>query len=1087
MQLIKRTTLHYQEDTSDKVYEVDLCQLGENRYVVNFRYGRRGANLKEGVKTESPVSLAQAEKVFAKLVAEKTKKGYQDVSASLVSETPAPKTINAPNPDAQKQAILTRLAERNSKNWPLERVIWRAGELKIKEAVPSLLELIGTGEALRDYCIAWTLGWLGDNQALPSLQRLYENTNNPEFVRRISWEAIFKLSDVETQARLQSEKIAQLPIELGEKARNGSAEEFAKALGEYLEYRFLESFSPPVMALVSEDYRRFVVLDIIYQIDNEFVRPALLEILRSGWFLPNAFQRYRHIFKMAEYRHDAEVFAILSYRFETEKERFYNSRHYAMLPDGGYLQKYEVKYNNQTRKYERSKSTEFQREMERPDARIAYSTYTRQYLRRRVWHTLRQLGESGHPNYVKMAASILLQYANTDAEPVRKNSYYRWDYKLRIKIFVNKDWDSYAGYLTFNHILYENSPRYELKENSQAWRCKNDYKLGDPEPNVREEAFPKLWEEQPGELLRLLERSSCTPVHHFAVKALRDCPQFCAELDAETVIKLLNQVYDVTVRFGVELARNLYNSAAPNRELVLALVNCIIEEGRAEAFGWIEAGRDRFLTDLNFLSSLITSSYSDTRQFCRKLLSSSILNDRAEKVLIARVITEVLAFSLSDNLNQFYQDNLAEKAKDIAETLLSCFTPQLRTLGMSIIQDLLRHPMLEVQELGARIILNHETPAANLPPGLIDSLIGSDYESIRVIGMRIFGQLPDSTLLNQASLLITMATHELADIRNAIRPVIRGLATDYPDFAARLATEMIAVLMTAKVREEICQYLVSFLKEDLPGWMTNITKEIALRLFKAKSSATQELAGYAIGANCDNWAEDFETSEIVKLADNEILAVREAARQMFLHNLNRLRGNEQEMLSGVRIVESKWEDTKEFGFRLFNTFFTAEDLTPSVLVTLCDSIKEEVRTFGRNLVTRYFKEADGQEYLLKFSEHPAADMQLFATNYLEKYAVNDPEKLEELTPYFITVLSLVNRGSVAKKRIFNFLNGEAQKSLEAATVVAEIMTRQSATMVIGDKAAAIECMVRIKRTYPGLELPILLRDVGGIKTADKRR
>ncbi|HEY9297432.1 MAG TPA: hypothetical protein VIQ31_13885, partial [Phormidium sp.] len=191
-----------------------------------------------------------------------------------------------------------------------------------------------------------------------------------------------------------------------------------------------------------------------------------------------------------------------------------------------------------------------------------------------------------------------------------------------------------------------------------------------------------------------------------------------------------------------------------------------------------------------------------------------------------------------------------------------------------------------------------------------------------------------------------------------------------------------------------------------------------------------------------------------------------------------------EMLSGVRIVESKWEDSQEFRFRLFNTFFTAEDLTPSVLVTLCDSIKEEVRSFGRNLVTRYFQEADGQEYLLKFSEHPAADMQLFVTNYLENYAVNDPERLEELTPYFITVLSLVNRGSVAKKRIFAFLNGEAQKSLEAATVVAEIMTRQSATMVIADKAAAIECMVNIKLTYPGLELPILVKE---FKTADKRR
>lgn len=147
MQLIKRTTLHYQEGTSDKVYEVDLCLVGADRYVVNFRYGRRGATLKEGVKTEQPVTLDQAEKAFDKLVSEKTKKGYQDVSNTGVAETPAPKKAKSSDPNkARKTAILNRLAEQEEENWPLERVIWRTGELKIKEAVPALLELIGTGD-----------------------------------------------------------------------------------------------------------------------------------------------------------------------------------------------------------------------------------------------------------------------------------------------------------------------------------------------------------------------------------------------------------------------------------------------------------------------------------------------------------------------------------------------------------------------------------------------------------------------------------------------------------------------------------------------------------------------------------------------------------------------------------------------------------------------------------------------------------------------------------------------------------------------------------------------------------------------------
>lgn len=67
--------------------------------------------------------------------------------------------------DSRKQAILKRLENNQPSTWKLERAIWRAGELKIKEATPLLINLIGSGEPLRDYCIAWALGWCGGESA----------------------------------------------------------------------------------------------------------------------------------------------------------------------------------------------------------------------------------------------------------------------------------------------------------------------------------------------------------------------------------------------------------------------------------------------------------------------------------------------------------------------------------------------------------------------------------------------------------------------------------------------------------------------------------------------------------------------------------------------------------------------------------------------------------------------------------------------------------------------------------------------------------------------------------------------------------
>ncbi|HAZ48729.1 MAG TPA: hypothetical protein DDW76_23090 [Cyanobacteria bacterium UBA11369] len=1029
MQLIKRTTLHYQEGTSDKVYEVDLCQTGENRYVVNFRYGRRGASLKEGVKTTQPVPLAEAQKVFDKLVAEKTKKGYQDVSTPPAEETLA----KSEKPATRQEAILNRLANQNPSKWPLERAIWRAGELKISEATPLIIPLIGSGEALRDYCIAWALGWCGGEGAVPALNRLRSNNQTPEFVSRIAFEALLKLADAETKAALHSEMIENLPPEL---TSAQSADEFSHALRTYLN---------------NGDYKRFAVLDTIYQIDNEYVRPALIDILKTAPLRPNYFQRFRHIFKMAEYRLDAEVFGILAYRFEKESPMFrYGWDGFWDVP------------NNRWRNY--------REELASSESKVAYSNKTRAYLLRRVWRTLKTLGELGDTQYVKMAVGVLLQYSDADAETIREKTFPSWYSYNSARISFTRYWDAYAGYLTFNHILYQNSPRYELKENLKAWRCRDSYKPGDAEPDVREEAFPSLWEQQPSELLRLLLESDCRPVHHFAAKAARACPQFGAELDESTIIRLLNKPYEVTAELGFEIARDRYNPTNPNFTLVLAIANCAFAPARAEAYRWIEDAGDRIKSNNNFIIAITTSLQPETRQFARQFLTSVSLSDNQAKVLIGQLFASLLGLNATQ----------APIAKDISETLLTCFASQLRTLGLSVVLDLLQNPLLEIQEFGARILLIHQTSAANLPSGLIDSLMTSPHESIRNIGIQIFGNLPDATLLNQYPLLVTMIIHEQADIRNAIRPAIQRLATNHPDFAARLATELIDVLMTSETKEGIHASIVLLLKEDLPESMTAVTKDTALRLLKAKSSAVQELAGFLLSANRDTWANEYETLEIVKLADNEILVVREAAREMFLHNLNRLRGNEREMLAAVKLVECKWDDTREFGFRVFGTFFTDADLTPSILVNLCDSVREDVRKFGRDMVTRYFKQEYREEYLLKFSEHPSADMQLFATNYLESYAVNNPERLQELLPYFITVLSQVNRGRVAKKRIFAFLDAEAQKSEEAARVVAEILTRQSATMAIGDKAAAIETMVKIHKTYPHLALPIQVKPVATI-------
>jgi hypothetical protein len=326
-----------------------------------------------------------------------------------------------------------------------------------------------------------------------------------------------------------------------------------------------------------------------------------------------------------------------------------------------------------------------------------------------------------------------------------------------------------------------------------------------------------------------------------------------------------------------------------------------------------------------------------------------------------------------------------------------------------------------------------------------------------------------------------MAISAIPDLRQSIQPVIYRLANGHLEFSTPLATELIEFLLTPESHEGVHKDLFSLLHLQLPGWKSEISPELTSRLLKSKSGFAQQLSGIILGANVHRWAKQWSIAEIVRLASHEVLSIRQASWTMIEHNSDRIKASEAEKLAAIRILEAKWEDSRNFAQDFFQRQFTDSDWTPEVMVLMCDSIREEVREFGRQLVTRRFEEPQGQDYLLKFSEHPSTDMQAFASQYLHNHATGNPEQLEHLKPYLITVLSQVNRGRMAKQKVFQFLEQEALKSEAAAQVIAEVLTRQSATMAIADKSQCLQLMLRLHQHYPHIPLPIEVKPVTEIR------
>src|SRR5690606_10958433 len=126
--------------------------VGPERFVVDFRHGRRGAVLRQGTRTPRPVGRAEGEALFERLVAEQEAKGYvrEDAEGAAAAAPAAPASPVAPPRLSARQgaALLSALEARDAHT--VDRAIWRCGELALREAAPRLVRLIGSGGPVRD-------------------------------------------------------------------------------------------------------------------------------------------------------------------------------------------------------------------------------------------------------------------------------------------------------------------------------------------------------------------------------------------------------------------------------------------------------------------------------------------------------------------------------------------------------------------------------------------------------------------------------------------------------------------------------------------------------------------------------------------------------------------------------------------------------------------------------------------------------------------------------------------------------------------------------------------------------------------------
>lgn len=1006
MKLVKQTILHFQDEKSDKIYEVELFQVQEEEYVVNFRYGRRGKRMSEGTKTVFPVQKVAAEKIFDDLVSSKTKKGYSEITGKPTSPIPNPVPGDAQGAIVTITKYIQELSERKipKTNWKNSRIIWRAGELKIQGVIDDIGQILPRLNETERYSAIWYLGRIADRKALGILQSL--DISDQEKSINIYRAALVQCSDGVTIDHI----IHSLPPDLKSMYEANDIQGYFQQLNHYL----FKVEAKNIDFLLSTYYLSLV---------KESLKEPMFLTLSLLPLKPNYWKYIRYIYKIAELVEDGRVLALLGKRIH-EKPAYYNKNYW-----GDSL-------------YFNGKQYNVDEELRKPDAELAFSGKTKKYFVARTIRRLRQAGQDRQEVYCKIATEILNQYS--EADRIVHPPAYRYVYNEASRRYDSRKQHfhdlSHIPYIYY--ILFANGNRFNINRTSKF------YFETEPSPQVeREDAYSGLWDQYPTYLVDILGKARFREAANFAVLALEGRSDLNELISIEDLKKMISSPFVVSQNFSLKIVRDKYNSAAPDFELIIALIDSGNSVGIDLALELILQNETPFKTHVDFVKQAIISDHQALHEWIKTNISENKFTKDQNQIIV-------------DHTIQFFRE-LAEGlvAEKPADSLTHCFKSFLLSLGAPFIISLLDDEKLQLQLLAGKIINSIDIPPSDISEDIIIRLLASDHETVRTQGINLLGKLSDDDLFNKEKLIVSLASNPLQDLRKQGGDLVGRLANRNQKFKDNVFLALYPSLLEnhedEEIPKDIWETISAYLLSSVPLIMPNIEK-----VLKDNHRETHLMTEHLLNGNTD--LSEWPIEQIALMGNHDMKAIREISYQYYLFNIDRIISDKE---NAIKIFNTEWEATKEFAFEFFDNHFTAKEWTPDLIIALCDNIRPDIQRYGTQLLGKFFEEKDGLTYLTKLSEHPDPVIQLYTTNYLDRFAFNNKEILERLEPYFRTILSAVNVKSAIKQRVIHFLSKQSMEGEYYGRYVANILKDLVGTVAVLNKEKYIFILKKIETKY----------------------
>lgn len=1023
MKLIRNSRLRYQKDKSDKVYEVDLVELtsGEpSRYLVNFRYGRKGSTLREGTKTRDPVTLEQAERLFDSVVVSKVNKGYQDQNALSSYTSLQPKQ---PSSGFDHNTLINRI-EQESSPYELARQIWRLRPVANPEVAYLIANKLGSDTWQLEYAILWTLGRVGSEANIDAIKPYLSHQDVR--LATIALESLISLSPKSERKRIYAELSGFELI---------SVEEFVTQVDDFIAQRTAKG---SINLLLKKAYLQSVF--------DEEMHQSLRDVLAKLPYAPNAFQGIRYILKMSEFRLDANMFAAAYYRLEQSNPYFQRAWRYHYSPEHGRL--------------------DIENELSSPESKLAHSQHTHNYLVRRQWRVLKQLGVNESPDFVRLATQLLLQFKDSDGKKPKTSEVYEYDQNWHRHVKAVNHYDEFARYSTLNALLRSENPRYKRSDAGYVWKLSSDVVF-----EGRGEAFAHLWDQVPHNLLELILGSQCEPVCDFAVRALQDNTSYSDALSGDILVGILVRPYTACQNFALPLLETYLKRHALSTECLITLLNSDVEVAQNLALEQLDKIRD-LSKSVDVLAALLLMEKPSIHKWLEERMKRTALFRSAQsELLMSLVLTLTDPQSESNSIETF------EHAEWLSEWLNLHCKDAISTLSLSQIELLILSQHSPNVLIGCEFLMAVDVEWAQIPATIFEVIENNRSHKIQSYSVALLSKQSAEELVDNLSYLLKLLLKNNPSQRQAVLKTLPATYQRGSQHRPLVFGKLVDLLHKRELDSDLQQMIIGFIRQEFERELSLNSLDEVMSLATATSTMAHDLAYdvFADSYNARQLERILTASQWYALAQSSTYALRALAIEHYVRTpATLLNANEspEEPEPVLTLLNSQWQDVQDFAFEFCRNQMTSEHWNPESIVAVCDNPDERVQAFGRELLQRFFDESEGKQYLLKLSQHPAANVELFVTQLLAQYAANDEGMLLALKPYFVSVLSRVNRGRVAKDRVLKFLTEQADCSALVTEMVSDILVRQSLTSVQKDKAQILKAMLHLKKTNTHLDMPI---------------